>query len=361
MKPLLVLISTLIYSISLQAQSDYGPGYILKPNGDTVKGSIFRGTEQDMAEKIKFKADNSNSVQNFSISDINGFGLDNDIFRKISFQNTTTGDAVTDSSFAKLLVSGFYELYTFERNDRRYYIVKNSAQSYLLYTNSYTQQGEVEIQGNYVSRLQILEGECKEMTTRTDGLGYDQQTMSKFVSELDECLSPGKTQNLYHKAESKMEILAWVGGLPLGAKSQVVAAAWLRFSAPRLNRYTFLNLGMQYSRNVKTVSYLNGGNLPITSTEVTETYSVPINIQYNFTTTKLRPYIYGGFSVILNSSYSVDGVKDDDSGLQKSFGFTFMAGAGIEYRPIAGLIIKADYQYELYSHFPAIGIGYQFK
>src|SRR6516165_1435398 len=145
MKPLLVLISTLIYSISLQAQSDYGPGYILKPNGDTVKGSIFRGTEQDMAEKIKFKADNSNSVQNFSISDINGFGLDNDIFRKISFQNTTTGDAVTDSSFAKLLVSGFYELYTFERNDRRYYIVKNSAQSYLLYTNSYTQQGEVEI------------------------------------------------------------------------------------------------------------------------------------------------------------------------------------------------------------------------
>jgi hypothetical protein len=231
----------------------------------------------------------------------------------------------------------------------------------LLFNTFYTPQGDVDVQGNYVSRLQILESECDKMNTRTDGLNYDQQTISKFVAELDECINPGRTQKLYHKPESKMEILAWVGGLPLGAQSQLVASAWLRFSAPRLNRRTFLNIGFQYSRKVTTSSYLNSANLPTSSTILDEVFSVPISIQYNFTTTKLRPFFYGGFSVVLNSNYIVDGVKDDNSGLQKSFGITFVGGVCIEYRPIAGLIIKADYQYELYLHFPAIGIGYQFK
>ncbi|MFI5153044.1 MAG: outer membrane protein [Chitinophagales bacterium] len=360
MKQLSLLVGLLIISLFAFSQSDYGPGYIVKLSGDTIRGSIYRGMEEDMAKKIKFKPDNSTAVENFSLGEIFGYGLDNDVFRMISFQNTVSGTAVTDGSFSKLLVSGFYELYTFERTEHRYYVVRNSAVTYLLFNSFYTPQGDLDVQGNYTSRLQILEGECDKMITHTDGLNYDQQTISKFIEELDECLIPGKTQNLYHKSESKMEILAWVGGLPLGAQSQFVGSAWLRFSAPRLNNKTFLNIGLQYSHTVRTKSELNYANLPVDNTTTNDVLSVPVNVQFNFTTGRLRPYIYGGFSVVLSSHEVIDG-ESNDTGLQKSFGFTFLAGAGIEYRPIGGLIIKADYQYELFLHFPAIGIAYQFK
>ncbi len=89
-------------------------------------------------------------------------------------------------------------------------------------------------------------------------------------------------------------------------------------------------------------------------------YGVPFTLQYNFTRGRVKPYIDAGLSLdyletkgVLDYSYR----KTHDNG----FGIGFIIAAGVEGYVTKRLMIKADWRYELFLHYPTLGVGYFFK
>ncbi|HMH32850.1 MAG TPA: outer membrane beta-barrel protein [Puia sp.] len=357
----LLLFVTLL-SLTVAAQNDYAPGFVVKPNKDTLRGYLQKSLEEEFSQKVIFKTDVNASVQTFSPADLLGFGFDNNVYKSLSYQNIAEDVPVWETSFVKQLVRGQYDLYTLLKKERRFYIIKKDTVTYFLYSTVYSSGGEYQQQGNYSSRLVLLQRECEKLNANPQAAGFGQKEMSRFIFELDNCVAPGSAQTLYHPAKLVSELFIFAGGLPLGNNGQLTVEGQWRFSSPSLNKKTFLNIGIRYSYT--TTSYTPdptyyGLTFP-TQLQNHEIISVPLTIQYNFFNGTVRPYIYAGFS----GSYlyeTTGGEHSNDAGFQKSFGFSLVAGGGIEVRVVKRLFVKADYHYELLSQYPAIGIAYQIK
>lgn len=360
MKSTLAIFFLSLISIIANCQTEFLPGYVVKNNKDTLKGYLENTTETNLLKKVKFKTDLNASVQIFSQADISSFSNSGDVYRNIAYLNTSVDNPGWDSNFAKLLVTGTNELYTFIEGDRRFYVVKHDTVTILLYDVSYVSTNEPMHPGNYMSRLNLLANECKSAISTSQDIMFNQRDISNFFVKLNNCLSPGSSRSLYQKSKIVTKVFAYVGLLPLGEQSQFTASAGLRFSSPKISKNTFLNVGLHYSNTVTVATALNGANLPYKSTTIVKVYSLPVTFQYNFFNGRVRPYIYGGFS----ASYIDDKTNGEDNilyaGVQRKFGLAFVVGGSIEARIVAGLSVKVDYHYELVSQFPSVGLSYQF-
>jgi hypothetical protein len=285
--------------------------------------------------------------------------VDEDFYSRISFQNTASENQAMDTAFAKQLVKGNYELYTFLKAERRFYVVKKDTLTYFLYNTLLDNHGEVIQQGNYSSRLVLLQRACGKPAFQNRSIEYGQKEMTNLFIDLNNCIAPGSATSLYHKSKLKTEIVVFAGGLPLGNQSQFSAEAVLRFSSPRLTRNTVLNIGVHFSNTVTTYTlgpqYYTGSPKPIPIQH--QIICIPISIQYYFTNGRIRPYVYAGFSVG-KLHETTESVALAQLGLQNGYGFSFLFGGGVEVRIVKRLFVKADYRNELLSQFPAIGIQY---
>jgi outer membrane protein W len=347
-------------SLSLFAQNKYEPGYIVKNNKETVKGYIQNGTEEDFSKQVNFKPDSLSPEQVFLPGDIISFGFGKDIYKTISFQNTSAEKRVWDTSFVKQLVTGKYDLYIFTRSEQHYYLIKSDTTTYFLYNSLISNNGELITRGNYVNTLNLLSIPCNKLASRYDRVGFSESEMSNFILALNKCISPETAVNYYTKPKPRTEVFVFAGGLPLGNQSQVTAEALLRISVPSLNRNTFFNIGLHYSSTLNSVTYRDLYYGVYSNTIMHKIYSVPITIQYDLATGRIRPYFYAGLGIAyLNEN--AKGPYNNDPPVKNNFGFSFTVGAGIEVRIVKRLFIRADYRYELVVQYPAIGIAYQFK
>src|ERR1700751_2678894 len=116
----------ILFSISSAfAQDNFVRGYIVNNSKDTLWGLIHREIEEDLFGSVQFKVNQSSSPKTFLPGQIESFAIDEDIFRSVKFLNTSLDNAQQDASFTKQLVLGKYELYTFTRKEKRFYIVRS--------------------------------------------------------------------------------------------------------------------------------------------------------------------------------------------------------------------------------------------
>jgi len=361
MKSALAILSLFMISIVAKCQSEFQPGYVVNYNHDTLRGYLESSTESNLFKKVKFKSELNGSPKVFSKTDIVSFFFSGDLFRTVAFLNTSKENPEKDSSFAKQLVTGAFELYTFVDAERRFYIAKRDTSTVLLYDAAYGSANEPVQPGNYMSRLILMASECKSIVSSSQVVGFSQHDIAGFFVKLNNCVSPGSSKSLYQKPKIVTHVFAYAGLLPIGGNSQYTAEAGLRLSSPRISRNTFLNIGFHYSSTTTTGTALNGGNLPYKTTTIAKVYSLPVTFQYNFFNGRVRPYIYAGFSGSYLDSRTDGNSNVVFSGFQESFGLAFVAGASIEVRIVAGLSVRADYHYELItSQYPTFGLSYQF-
>ena len=96
--PLLLLL-VVLFPCALFAQSNFKPGYILKTNGDTVKGYINYREWNLSPKKIEFKSSpNDNNITSYQPSQIKAFGI-TDIDKYISYIGRVSVD---DNTFPDL-------------------------------------------------------------------------------------------------------------------------------------------------------------------------------------------------------------------------------------------------------------------
>ncbi len=362
MKHLCIFVCLSLFCLSLIAQNKYDPGWLVKNNKDTIRGYILESVDAEFSKQVNFKSDSGAAAQIFLPGDIQSFGIGSAIYKSISFQNTDPEKMIRDDCFAKMLVTGKYDLFVFTRRDRQFFLIKNDTSTYFLYNSLFSNNGELITQGNYTNTLNLISIPCEKLASRYDRVGYGEKEMSDFVLALNKCISPETAVNYYQKPKSVMQIFLYGGGLPLGTQSQVTIEGLLRFSLPSINKNTYLNIGLHYSSSHTITSkddyYIGHYNVNATY----NIYSIPLTIQYNLTNGRIRPYFYGGLGIAYLDQSIIGEIEavGPTTPVQK-FGLSFTVGAGIEARIINRLFIRADYRYELVFQYPSIGIAYQFK
>ena len=355
-------ILVILLSISpASSQDNFVNGYIVNNSRDTLKGLIRRAIEEDLFGSVQFKENQSASPKTILPGMIESFAMDEDIFRSVSFLNSSLDNAQQDSCFAKQLVLGKYELYTFTRSEKRFYIVRSGNSSQLIFDTYYTNMGDAVQEGNFSTRMRLIMNECPDVSRKYQSFEFGQKQMTGYIESLDKCLAPASVKSYYHKTKTDMNFYAYAGGFPFPDYEQFCTEIGLRFNSPSLSQKTFLNVGFRYSY-LNTLDHDNNPSYPniiYTTVQQNRIYGIPVTIQYDFLIKRIRPYAYGGFSVLYN-----DETKITDYPFPTpitKFNFSPVFGIGIEGYITNRLFLKADWRYEIFLQYPDLCIGYLFK
>ena len=344
---------------TLLAQQNFDPGYIIDHNRDTLKGFIKTVVEADLSESVHFKKEINGEWKQYGPSDLVGFGFDNEVFKSIRFHNTTDGNKM-DTTFAKQLVSGQYNLFTYMKSARRFFLLQKDTSIYLLYDELFRNSGEIDQVANYQNYLNFISVPCDKLKNKYTQVGYDEKSIADFVQETNNCISGGSSVSYYQKQKTIMTPMIFVGGLPLsGQNSQITANFTLRLTLPHVDKQASLNIGLNYSSTTYMMAYSKSLNTIYQYYTREQITSIPFTVQYNVTQTRIQPYFYLGFSyayIIKDNLATGYWVQPDE----KYYGFAIVAGLGIEARVLSGLYVKADWRYELFMQYPAIGLSYHF-
>lgn len=359
MKFIALLAIVCFFHCTLIAQQTFDPGYIFTQNKDTIKGFILVATESELAQTVKFKKEGSAEWKDFRPEDLKGFGMGTDVYKSMNFLNTAE-DSVRVSAFLKQLVNGEYNLYSYVKPQRKYYVIQHDETNYFLFDMVSLNSGEVIQQANYYNYLNFVSISCEKVNALVKGVGYNDKAMSDFILKVDNCDSRVRATNLYQKPKTVILPLVFVGGLPFGGKDQQFTANFtLRFSLPKVDRKTSINIGINYSSTNKNKVYNEALDVPYDDYTLEKILSFPLTVQYNFTTSRVQPYFYLGFSgAFVNTKPAPNGYYTPPP--DQYFGFALVCGIGIEARIVSGLFVKADWRYELILQYPAIGLLYHF-
>ncbi len=353
------LIFFLSIHFTLIAQQTLTPGYIIKQNHDTSRGQIKTMAETDQYESVYFKTAMNGEWVSYGYSALLGFGFGNEIFRSIRFLNTSTGNTI-DTAFARLLVSGEYNLYTYFNNGRRFFLLQKDTNINQLYDDLISTSGETDKAGNYQNFLNFISLSCDKLKNKYKRVGYNEKSLSDFIQETNNCLSGGMSVSYYTKPKARVSAIIFVGGLPVSTdKSQLSANLTVRITIPRVNEKLSLNFGLNYSVTNYMTTYNKTLNPLYRYYTREEIKSIPITLQYNITQKRIQPYFYLGVSGAYKDEENLASgwyVQPSDKG----YGASVVAGLGIEARLVAGLYIRADWRFEYIIQYPAIGISYHF-
>src|SRR5580698_6368944 len=175
--PIALLLCISIYS---SAQNNFTEGYIVKTDGDTIRGYLQEELRPNLVFQVQFKTDNSNSsFQTFTTNDLKAFRYETgDHYKKIIFKNTLPDSSYMETVFALELVEGAYNLYAYILKEETYFIVEGNGASYFLYNTIYNGNGAVIIEGNYISRLGVLATACLNKSYNAEQLNYAEKDIS---------------------------------------------------------------------------------------------------------------------------------------------------------------------------------------
>jgi len=347
------------FALCAHAQNTSNPGYIVRINGDTLRGFLKTEVAGDLLNEVKFKT--SLDEQDFTVyktDAVKSFKFDEgNLYRVVSFINALIDSASSRVCFAKLLVTGEYNLYSFMEHGNLYFLAGKEAELHFLFDSEL--HGESSVRGNYQNELNFFSANCETVRYRIERTSFSEKDMMNFFKDLDACLAPSSVVSYYHKEKSRANLIAFVGGLPLGNRSQFTADLALRVVNPHINPQFSVNIGLRYADVVKQNLDLD---YTVASIYYKETYhitSIPLSFQYNITRSRFQPFVYVGFSattVDLVSSFPISTAGDL---YYHKFNMAFLAGVGVEYYIKQWLIAKVDWRYEYLLQYPALGISFK--
>jgi hypothetical protein len=348
------LVLTTVFSISAFAQRPVSSGYIVRNNGDTVRGYLKEAGENALAERVEFRKGPQGDFTTYTVSEVASFRLDEGgLYKAIHFTNNSGGSDVPETRFGHVLAEGPYTLYGILENSEKFYVVKSDTATYFLYEGHIS--GTNSVPGNYLNQLNFFSASCEEVNREVSRISFTDKEMAAFMNRVNQCIDPGaRTQNLYRKPKKVTHLVVYAGGLPDGDRFQVTAEAVVRIIYPSLNPKASINIGARYS-NTGSVEMMPYASIEIPTAATHLVVSIPVTLQYNFLSGSVQPYVYVGFS----GAYLRQSPPQLYVNIQK-FGVGIIGGIGIEAYLTKGFAIKADWRYELLLQYPSIGVAYRF-
>jgi hypothetical protein len=337
------------------SQSNFSTGYIVKNNGDTIRGYLKLDPQEALADRVKFRKETTGEPTIYTVSEVGSFRFDEGpYYRAIRFVNIAKDSAETETRFGRVLAIGTYTLYKVPKGGVSYYVVKSDTSTWFLFETKFL-VGDVT-PGNYQNVLDFISVPCEKINREAVRVTFSDQSISNFVDRVNRCVEPAaQNKILYQRPKAVTHWVVYGGGLPNGDRYQVTAEAALRITYPSLDAHASFNIGAHYSNTGDVFSWLEYGTIEKHQATYQRVLSIPLTIQYNFASGRFQPYIYAGFSAALLQQGPAP-VLDETN----RFGAAVIGGIGIDAYLVGGLAIRADWRYELLMQHPSVGIAYKF-
>ena len=357
----------LCISICASAQTNFTAGYIVKANGDTLRGYLQEELRKDLLFSIKFKpGSTSTAFETLTPADITSFKYESgDVYKLISFKNTLNDSTPAQTCFALQLVTGPYNLYSYIENEEIYFVVIGNNVSYFVYNTTTDNSGQIKNEGNYLSRLLAMAASCNDRSLHSDQLTYNEKDISDFVNKLNNCIAPGSSStNHYQKAKAITQLSIFAGGFSVGKnRNQLTGDIAFRVTYPQLSKNVFLNIGIHYSNTTIDKREKIIGTVVELSVTKDDIFCVPLTIQYNIGQGIIQPFFYGGLAAAYLTQNTTHSVYDQfpTVDLPNKFEVSVIGAIGIEGHITKNFCIKAEWRYEELLQYPALGLSYTFK
>jgi len=343
--------------VSAHAQNHPLPGYIVRVSGDSIHGFLKEQGTDESSRQISFKktADDK-EYQIYTPVEVKAFQYDGgNLFRAIGYSDNRGSVASYRTNFARLLVTGEYDLYSFTEKDILLFLARKDSSFYLIFDDDIDQVPIIP--GNFRNELNFFALSCDELKGQIDKVNYTPVDVTEFFKKVDVCVSPTKSvTSYYHKPKGKLSFYANAGGISLGSRYEYSLDLGLRLTWPQLSPGVSLNAGIRYAY---VQSRIADPNYLLTTIWHKDTYklkSLPVFIQYNFTRGIVQPFILAGLSLLTMDNVT-DLQKTGSDAYYHRIGPAILVGGGVEVRLLRTLRARAEWRYEYMSQYPTVGLA----
>lgn len=369
MKKLLTALACLGIALLSQAQQNNHPGYIVRSTGDTVHGYLREVLVTDLVNRVGFKSRvTDNEFTEYTPDQVTAFQYDStNIYRALTFTTPLRSNAAPQTTFARLLVAGEFELYRLY-DENPYFLAKKDTILRFLYDDDI--HAVPYVKGNFRNELNFFAVGCEFLRRGIEGMSYTEDNMIRYFQNLDACLNPNQRTTVYKQTlKARLGFFAYTGGGFYGKDAnEFTGEARMRLTYPKLSKGLSFNIGFRYVDASRVVGY----NSAVFS-KPTVTYkqtSIPLTFQYNLTNGIFQPFIAAGFSMIhTTTSYSgisayyydnyiyPDYVSDD---YMNKWSLALLGAIGVEV-PLTGFLqARLEWRFEEWLQVPTIGISVRF-
>jgi len=198
--------------IRVSAQSDYAAGYIVKNNGDTLKGRIFLSAANIYSSKCMFRPNEMASDEKYLPEDLKSFKLDDGLF---FVSRDIVMEGQTRKVFLEWVVKGKINLFVYSNpgNSNRYYMEKADTGFYELRNTTSTVNvngvaGVLDQKENreYISTLAILLGDCPQITREIYDSKLETKNLKKLSVDYHNIICKDKACLVFERKSKKVSI-----------------------------------------------------------------------------------------------------------------------------------------------------------
>ena len=242
---ILIIFGIVLFQTSF-SQENYLPGYIIKLNGDTLRGFIdYRYWERN-PDKISFQEKQISNKVNYNPMDIKGFCVLDEIYEsaiiktEISPNNTKELKQYdeelkfeVDTTFLQTMIQGVKNLYFYKNKygKEQFYIRQDSSFELLIYKRYLTQvknhldprfsEHVINENKRYLGQLLLYFQDCPTIQTKLRDTEYKKKSMENLFQYYYNCTkSEIKFQKKTEKTSIEIGILAGISSTSLKFKGE---------------------------------------------------------------------------------------------------------------------------------------------
>jgi len=343
-RALFLFFVTFGFSCYAHAQ-DFKEGYIVTVEGDTLRGTIRKGTNEELSEEIQYIGGAFDwDSETYTTADLLGFGFDTGrTFVRMSTKDerSSAGDSV--QFFAKKNIDGKINMYTWHsqrRNEPDVFLINNKTQRKArliqpekkVVTRDDGKQYRQENKGHITSIGYILSDSLKAYKAKSN-LRYNEQAIEKSILSYNEMYEDDFPMKFYKpEREFKYNVTVGMPVTAIDAKSFRGAIYRNRYFPEKSRVWSFFyGLSYRYYHDDDDVSDQENVGHHFRSHFIS---IVPFGIHVQSNSGSVKPYVYGGFAIIFEISDYYNIVDYENLGNDTRFnGYPFFNfGTGIKVR-----------------------------
>lgn len=391
MKKLLTIVFVFIVSVNIYAQENFKEGYIIKNEGDTIKGWVDYRTIGINNLQCKFRLSENDKTVTYHPGDIAGYRFVNEGKYYVS-KEVQIDSLPPKMYFLEYLVSGILDLYQLEQDGTTYYLFQNGKGEMITASEKYGKEKEVEQNGikyrtkdlKYVGILNYVFKDSPSVVKQIGRNSMNEETMIKLTREYHEDVcTTGEDCIVYEgKPDKKYYLINWnvYGGVGYQTYKYVFSVEYkcpdittavfgvgLDVAIPRWNENISFLLDLSCSKfkkkfKPKYFDHVIGINSWV--------FDAKLGLRYTFNRKgRIQPNAEAAFafSYIDNSSSTMGSKKMDHYwGNMNYSGYGYALGAGVNIKTIKKqyVFLRGEYTSLTSTHVSIDGVrfrlGYSF-
>jgi len=233
-----------LVQFSIFGQENFMAGYIISPEGDTIRGKVDFRDWANNPEKVSFAANPSNEIIPLSPEDILGFGVEGahyvsattdvgtDSRKTANLDNRASLNKTVKSIFLQSLIQGDKSLYYYnEIGDKEHFYIRDKSKFQLLEFKeyySYDRFGKKLIKENnkYLGQLRLYLTDCESIQSHLQKVKYTKSSLRNLFEKYYSCIPQEGT---FDKQKEGFEI-KW-GIIAGGVSSNLIFKSGLQSNA----------------------------------------------------------------------------------------------------------------------------------